>query len=161
VARPVGRLGKFLFKAPVWLYRAHLGWLLGSRFLMITHIGRKSGLERQTVVEVVAHHDAGHGGPEWFVFAGYGASSDWYRNLVANPPVRVDVGRRRFPAERRFPEEAERRELLTAYAAKHPKAARVIGKRLFGEDFELGSESIPRLAAAMPAVAFRPVAGRS
>lgn len=160
VARPVGRLGKLAFTAPVWLYRAHLGWLLGRRFLMVTHVGRKSGRDRQTVIEVVAYHDAGHGGPEWFVFAGYGRTSDWYRNLVANPPLRIDVGRRRFPAERRFPDEDERCVLLTAYAADHPKAAKLLGERLFGAAFELGSASIPGLAAALPAVAFRPVAGR-
>ncbi len=34
---------------------ARLGWLQGSRFLMLTHIGRKSGLARQTNIEVVGH----------------------------------------------------------------------------------------------------------
>lgn len=159
-ARPAGRLKTFLFKAPVWLYRAHLGWMFGNRLMMVTHVGRKSGLVRRTVLEVVAYHEAAAdrpNSPEWFVFAGYGPKSDWYRNLQANPPQRVDVGRRHFAATCRFPDDAERRELLTAYARQHPKTARVLGQRLFGEDFDVSPESVPRLAAAMPCVAFTPV----
>lgn len=43
------RLG---FRLPIWLYRLNLGWILGERFLLLTHTGRKSGLVRQTVIEV-------------------------------------------------------------------------------------------------------------
>jgi hypothetical protein len=50
--RPHGllRLG---FKLPITLYRAHLGWLLGHRFLLLTHRWRTSGKIYQTVLEVV------------------------------------------------------------------------------------------------------------
>ncbi len=34
-------------------YRARLGCLLGSRFLIMTHTGRISGLPRQTVLDVI------------------------------------------------------------------------------------------------------------
>jgi hypothetical protein len=27
-------------RVPLWAYRLHLGWLLGDRFLRLTHIGR-------------------------------------------------------------------------------------------------------------------------
>jgi hypothetical protein len=43
------------FFAPVSLYRLHLGWLLGHRFLLLTHTGRRSGLRRQTVLEVMEY----------------------------------------------------------------------------------------------------------
>jgi hypothetical protein len=42
-----------LLRLPILLYRLHLGWLLGHRFLLLTHVGRKSGLQRRTVLEVV------------------------------------------------------------------------------------------------------------
>jgi hypothetical protein len=56
-ARPHGllRLG---FKLPIALYRARLGWLLGHRFLLLTHRGRKSGKIHQTVLEVVRYDPA-------------------------------------------------------------------------------------------------------
>jgi len=33
---------RFIFRAPVYLYRWHLGWLLDHRFLLLTHIGRRT-----------------------------------------------------------------------------------------------------------------------
>lgn len=32
-----------IFKLPLVLYRLHLGWLLGTRFMQLTHVGRRSG----------------------------------------------------------------------------------------------------------------------
>lgn len=49
-ARPPRGLLRLAARLPLWLYRAGLGWLLSNRFLMLTHIGRKSGLPRQVVV---------------------------------------------------------------------------------------------------------------
>ncbi len=54
-SKPRGLL-KLAFALPRSLYRRHLGWLLGHLCLMITHVGRKTGCLRQTVVEV-AHFD--------------------------------------------------------------------------------------------------------
>jgi hypothetical protein len=41
-SKPTGPL-KLAFTLPRYLYRWHLGLLLGHRCLMITHIGRKTG----------------------------------------------------------------------------------------------------------------------
>ena len=82
-SKPKGLL-KWTFRLPLYLYRWHLGWLLGHRFLMLTHLGRKSGRRRQTVLEVV-HYDFKT--KECIVIAGYGAQSDWYRNIQAHPAI--------------------------------------------------------------------------
>lgn len=150
---PPGRWLKRFFRLPVWLYRGHLGWLLGERFLMVTHTGRHSGRTRQTVLEVV-HRDPSV--PEWAVVSGYGPTSDWYRNLVAHPALRIDVGRRRFVPEQRLLDEEERRRLLAEYQRLHRRAASQLGKRLLGVEFDGSEASIGQLAARMPAVAFRP-----
>src|SRR5690606_12262413 len=42
-----------LVRAPIALYKAGLGWLLGSRILMLEHRGRSSGLRRYVCLEVV------------------------------------------------------------------------------------------------------------
>jgi hypothetical protein len=49
---PPSGLRRLLFRAPIRLYRWHLGWLLGGRCLLLTHTGRTSGLPRQAVLEV-------------------------------------------------------------------------------------------------------------
>jgi hypothetical protein len=42
-----------VFKLPVLLYRLRLGWLLGKRFMQLTHVGRRSGKVRRTVLAVL------------------------------------------------------------------------------------------------------------
>jgi len=44
---------RWIVRAPVWLYRARLGFLLGSRLLMLEHTGRKTGTRRYAVLEIV------------------------------------------------------------------------------------------------------------
>ncbi len=51
--RGLARLG---WRAPIWFYRLGLGGLLGRRFVLLNHIGRKSGQPRQAVLEVVHHN---------------------------------------------------------------------------------------------------------
>lgn len=43
----------------VYVYRWRLGWLLGRRFLLLTHLGRRTGGPHHTVLEVVGRDDAG------------------------------------------------------------------------------------------------------
>ena len=48
-AKPTGVL-KWGYNLPIALYRVRLGWLLGHRFLLLTHQGRKTGRILQTVL---------------------------------------------------------------------------------------------------------------
>ncbi len=38
-------------RAPIGPYRIGLGGLLGRRFLLLEHVGRRSGLPRHTVID--------------------------------------------------------------------------------------------------------------
>src|SRR5437899_3609544 len=70
---PTGLL-RLCLRLPIWLYRLRCGWVLNSRFLLLTHSGRRSGLPRQTVLEVV-HYDRA---TETYVIAsGWGEKPDW------------------------------------------------------------------------------------
>jgi deazaflavin-dependent oxidoreductase (nitroreductase family) len=91
---PSGLLA-WLFRLPIWFYQIGLGALLGGRFVLIHHIGRKTGLPRQAVVEVVHHH---RDSDTYLVCAAYGPHTQWYQNLVAHPEVRIQVGRRKMVA---------------------------------------------------------------
>lgn len=156
-AKRPGRLLRFAFRMPVWVFRARLGWIFGHRFLRLTHTGRRSGRDYQTVLEVVRFDPAV---PEWTVVSGYGDASDWLRNLHAAPAVSIEVGRRRFVPEQRFLDEEERHELLAGYQREHPRAARQLGRRLIGATFDATGASIDALARRLPAVAFRARASR-
>ncbi|MEZ4679799.1 MAG: nitroreductase family deazaflavin-dependent oxidoreductase [Caldilineaceae bacterium] len=89
---PTG-ISRFLFRLPIQLYRLHLGWLLGRRFVLINHIGRKSGQVRQVVVEVVRHDQTTD---SYIVCSGFGRQAQWYQNLLATPAVTIQVRRAKW-----------------------------------------------------------------
>ena len=88
---------RYVFRAPVYIYRWRLGWLLGHRCLLLTHIGRRSGMRRQTVLEVIEYRKEG---PEVVVANAFGPNSDWVRNIEASPGEEVTVGSQHFEAPR-------------------------------------------------------------
>ena len=144
-----------VFRMPVWAYRLRLGWLLGQRLLMITQLGRRTGKVRRTVVEVL-RHDPVTG--EFIVVAGYGRTSDWYRNIRATPALEVHVGGRRFTPTQRFLTVEEVYQELESYSGQHsllahkiyPVFARMIGLAYVGSEAERST-----LATELPMVAFR------
>lgn len=108
-----------LMRAPIALYRARLGFLLGSRLLMLEHLGRKSGVARHVVLEVIGHPEPG----VYLVASGFGARAQWYRNVLAHPGVRVSVARHHAaPATARRLPAAEADAAITDYARRHPRA---------------------------------------
>jgi len=147
--RGLARLG---WRAPIWLYRLGLGGLLGGRFLLLSHTGRKSGLQRQAVLEVV-HHNPETGA--FVVASGFGEKSDWYQNVMAHPEITIQVGRKRMPAraERLAPPEAA--EVMLDYNRRYPAALRTLATILgYRTD---GSEADVRFfASVIPIVALKP-----
>jgi len=105
-------------RAPIWLYRAGLGFVFGGRLLMLEHIGRTSGEPRYVVLEV-----ADRPAPDEAIIAsGFGYRAQWLRNLVANPGCRVSIGfRRRMPAVATVIDPAESARLLSQYQRRHPR----------------------------------------
>jgi deazaflavin-dependent oxidoreductase (nitroreductase family) len=152
----LGPVLRRLARAPTWLYRAHLGVLLGQRFLMITHRGRRSGLRYRTVVEVVGRIRERD---EYVVLAGFGRSSDWLRNLQAGGGEQVAVGRRRFrPALRELPED-EAVAVLADYERRNRLIAPVVRRvlsRLVGWRYTGTAEERRRLVDVLPLVALGP-----
>jgi deazaflavin-dependent oxidoreductase (nitroreductase family) len=73
----------------VWMWRLGLGKMinlmpsLAGRIMVITHTGRKSGARRQTPVNFCML------GGDIYCTAGFGAGSDWYRNIRKDPHVEV------------------------------------------------------------------------
>ena len=47
--QPPSGVSRALFRAPIYLYRLGLGWLFGKRILLLNHIGRVSGTQRQVI----------------------------------------------------------------------------------------------------------------
>jgi deazaflavin-dependent oxidoreductase (nitroreductase family) len=150
---PPRGLARFFYRFPILFYRVGLGWVLGNRFLLMTHIGRVSGLARRVVLEVMrCDRDT----DTYIVASGWGEKSDWFQNIIKTPQIEVVVGRRRFDAlARRLLLEDAELEVLD-YARRHPTAIRQLG-RLIGHQLEHTPEGYRALAGVMPIVAIQPI----
>ena len=144
---------RFGLRLPIWLYRLHLGWLFGNRFLLLTHIGRKSGLPRQTVIEVVKHDKESN---SFYVVSGWGNQSDWYQNIHKNPDVVINVGQRKLQVHAEDILLSEAVDILEEYTRRYPMAFKELTRLFLKEELQPGRESSQRLAEMMPMVAFRP-----
>lgn len=151
--QPPRGFSRMMYRLPVWLFHVHLGWLLGNRFLLLTHTGRKSGLPRQNVLEVIRYERASS---TYYVFAGWGEKSDWVRNIMKTPEVAIAAGHRHFDAcaERLPPDETE--HVLLSYVRRHPTAARVL-PRLMGYRVDGTEEDFLALMRQGMVFAFHPV----
>lgn len=144
------RLG---LRLPIWLYRLHLGWLLGTRFLLLTHTGRKSGRIHQTVIEVVKHDQASN---SFFVVSGWGQQADWYQNIHKNPDVAIQSGGRVLQVRAEDMAVADAIGILDEYTRRYPIAFKELTALFLGERMEPGPDASRRLAEKMPMVVFRP-----
>lgn len=144
---------RFFLRMPLALYRLRLGWLLGGRFLMLTHTGRKSGQPRQTVLEVV-HHDSETGA--YFVAAAWREKADWFKNIQANPAVQVTTGRRTFLAVAAVVQVDEAAPIFLVYARRYPLAFRELSRMMLGERLQPNLEDCLRMAQSVPLVAIIP-----
>ena len=151
--RPLPAWGKTLSRLPLVLYRLRLGRLLGHRFLVVVHRGRRSGRPYRTVLEVV-QWDAVR--QEAVVASGWGERANWWRNLRAAPAQEVWLGGRRFVPRQRFLDRAERMEVLRGYRRAHPLAARTLGPLLGIPMGDAPRRSLSEAAAKLPMIAFRP-----
>ncbi len=141
--KPPGRITRWLFRAPLYLYRVGLGRMLGRRTVLLEHTGRKSGLPRETVLEVIRHDDR-----SFDIAAAYGAKSDWFRNIEADSNVRISIGRiQHAEATAVLADVATAESAFTDYAEAHPAAAKAFGKSL-----GLRLDDPARMAAVVPVV---------
>ena len=141
-----------IWRLPIMLFRARIGWLLGGHFLLLNHIGRKTGISRQSVLEVVRHDKKTD---TYIVVSGWGEKSDWYRNLQKSADVTIQVVFRKLDVTaERLPLIDAQSEILT-YAQHHPQMLRFLA-RILGYRVEDSKEEYRSLAELMPVIALRP-----
>ena len=151
----------YLFRIPVYLYRWRLGWLFGHRCLLLTHIGRRSNLRRQTVLEVVEYRNRG---PEVIVVNGFGPASDWVRNIESNAGEEVTVGSLHFAAAHRFLGQEEAASVIQAYEHRNRLIAPIVRAGfswLLGWQYHGSENDRLRLVTQLPLIAFRPCESRA
>ena len=145
-----------LLRAPTHLYDWHAGWILGRRFLRLTHIGRRSGRRYQTMLEVIGENRATG---EVIVIAGLGRSANWYRNLQTHGATEVAIGRERFTPRHRQLSQSEASTILADYERRNrlitPIVRRVLSW-LVGWRYDGTDTARRQLVTELPVIGLRP-----
>ena len=143
-------------RAPAVLYDWNVGWLLGRRFLRLTHKGRRSGGLYRTVLEVIGEHPERR---EVLVMVGLGPRAQWYRNIAAGGAVEIAIARERFRPIYRQLSTAEAAAVLGDYERRNALVApiiRLVLGRLVGWRYDGTPPARERLVAERPILGFRP-----
>jgi deazaflavin-dependent oxidoreductase (nitroreductase family) len=142
------------WRLPIWLYRLHLGRLLGHRFLLLTHKGRLSGKDRTAMLEVIKYDQATN---THYVASGFGEKSDWYQNIRKTPDVVIQTGGQKFLAQAESLPPDQAREVFLEYTQAHPTAIKNLAK-LVGYQIGDTQEEMMAFLELIPVVAFHPQA---
>ncbi len=159
-----GFLMRWLLRAPVLVYRLGLGGLMPGRpmlgglmpgHLMLTTVGRRSGRPHRVVVDMWQDTAT----DSYYLASGFGEHADWYRNLRANPEVRVEVGWRKFRARASTLPVEEAEEQVLGRWRKHGRLLRFYGAlslRSMGLKGWSTEEEVRAVVAEMRLVALHP-----
>jgi deazaflavin-dependent oxidoreductase (nitroreductase family) len=155
MARPSPFLRRAL-RLPVHLYDLGAARLLGHRFLLLTHRGRRSGRLYRTILEVVGWDPDRR---EAIVMSGFGAHANWRLNALAGGAIEVQIAGLRFEPRVRSPERKEAADVVADYERRNRIAGpivRAILSWLAGFRYDGSAESRSRLVETLPVLAFSP-----
>ncbi len=144
---------RVLWRLPTTLFRAHLGFLVSKRVMLLTHIGRASGRPRQAALEVVELQDDG----SIITASGFGAAADWYKNIRKTPEVTIQVGSRVHGARATTLSTEEGGAIMAHYATKRPRLAKQLS-RVMGFEVDGSADDYRAVGQAIPFVRFTPIA---
>jgi deazaflavin-dependent oxidoreductase (nitroreductase family) len=116
-----GPIFKWIFKIPILQYKLGMGWMIGKYILLLTTTGRKSGKPRYTPLEYLYDKE----NDRYRIAAGWGGHTDWYRNILKNPNVKVQVGRRKFDAVAECATDDEVAKYMMFVSERHPNMDKV------------------------------------
>jgi len=140
-----------LFKLPVLLYRLNLGWLLGMRFMQLTHAGRRSGKVHRTILAVLRFYEESN---EIYAVSAW-KGSDWYYNIQVAPALQVESGYVRYVPQQRTLSPEEITTAFLEYRKGHPIFSRLVC-RIPGWKWDSTYEEFLELARTLRGVAFKP-----
>ncbi|MBO8184309.1 nitroreductase family deazaflavin-dependent oxidoreductase [Streptomyces spirodelae] len=142
-----------LLKLPVHFYRLGLGRLFGERMLMINHVGRVTGKQRSTVVEVIRHEQRDD---SYLIASGWGPRTDWYRNLLSRRRATIQVAGRTKPVRVEPLPQEEATEIVAGYFWRNRAMAKRLLPRLYGYAVDGSKSDFYEVARHVPMVRLIP-----
>lgn len=148
----IPRIGwRLLRLPPQLLYALGLGFIPGELVLLLTTTGRKSGRRRVTPLQYEEEEGL------FYVMSVRGPEADWYRNILADARVEVQVKSRRFVgAAKPVTDPAHIARILQRRLRHHP---RILGIILRAEGLPIHPTlgDLERYATGLTMVIIRPV----
>jgi deazaflavin-dependent oxidoreductase (nitroreductase family) len=138
-------------KMPLIIYRLGLGWMLGKRFMRLTHKGRRSGKVYRSVLAVLRFDEK----TDEILAVSPWRASNWYRNIQATPALEVETGRVRYAPVQRNLSPEEIAALFIEFRQAHPIFSRMIA-RIPGWKIDSTYDEFLELARTLHGVSFRP-----
>ncbi len=129
--------------------------MLGKRMLHLSHTGRKSGLPREVVLEVVRYWAASN---TYVVASAWGEKADWHKNVKAAPEVWIKVGRLSTAAIATPLSTEDAECALLEYAADHPTALRYLSS-FMGFESPKKDDDVRKIGSQLPMVGLTPTIG--
>ena len=149
-------LSHIIFRLPLIVYRLGLGRVLGHQFLVLTHVGRRSGRVHQTVLKVLQHDALTR---ESIVASAWGQQADWYRNIQSHPAVAVQIADDWYVPEQRVVLADEAFTVFNDWMRRQRWFARLMLGQI-GYRIDIPEAELRALVDSFPFVAFRPIATR-
>lgn len=149
---PPRGFSRILWRIPIFFYRVGLGGLLGKRFLLLNHKGRKTGVLRQAVIEIVKFDREKQ---SYYSVSGFGPGSDWYKNLLAGPDVTIQVGSKKLSVHAVQVPAQQAEDVLVDYNHRYPGALKELS-RILGYEIDNSEEDVRFLASIVPMICFEP-----
>jgi len=147
----VGPVFKWIFKGTIPLFKFGMGSLVKDYVLLLTTTGRKTGKLRQTPLE----HRYDKANDRYFIMAGWAGRTDWYRNIMADPHVRVQVGNRIFSCIATPASDNEIVDGLEEYIRANPRMLFILS-RWADKELDGSRESLLRTAKYFPSFWLKP-----
>lgn len=144
-------LSRLFYRLPIILYRVGLGHLMGERFLLLEHQGRRTSKVRRAVLEII-RHDPTVG--VYYVVSGFGERSDWFRNIKANPDVNIRVGNKPYSVIAVILDRERASAEILDYAERNPTLIKLLAKSLLGYQLSDDKEDLLELARNLQVVRF-------
>jgi deazaflavin-dependent oxidoreductase (nitroreductase family) len=126
--------------------------MLGRTFLLLVHVGRRTGEPHETVAMVLGDEPAIG---EVVICSAWGPDVDWMCNLRAGPANEVRIGRVRFVPQHRFLTDDEALAVAMGFRRRHPRRLWVLSRVLGWGDLRR-DDAVRAFVERHPFVALRP-----
>ncbi len=141
----------WFYRFPIFFYRSGMGWMMGQRFIYLTHTGRKSGVERHTVLEVIRHDKTAQA---YFVVSAFGEKAAWFQNIQAHPEVTIQVGSKKMRAAAIPLSRPDAEHEILDYYHRYPRLLKTLVS-IVGYRLQNNEEDVRALTSFIPIVVLK------